>query len=116
MTLIFEKAAGLLAVGVALSGCAAQLEDTAQDGVEGYAQALTSGPQLIATGVLTQTTDLAPFSELLENGKPQNVLGGIGSGLACGGRSDRCELFSGAGLAVRGGRERGELQVARSSW
>ncbi len=41
-----------------------------------------SGPALIATGTLDQPTDLAGLTYALENGLPQNVLGGIGSGLA----------------------------------
>jgi uncharacterized repeat protein (TIGR01451 family) len=42
-------------------------------------------PTLLATGTLDQPTDFAGFSETLENGLPQNVLGGIGSGLAWAG-------------------------------
>jgi uncharacterized repeat protein (TIGR01451 family) len=47
--------------------------------------ALTTGPALIATATLDRATDLAGFAEALENGLPQNVLGGLGSGLTWAG-------------------------------
>ncbi len=49
------------------------------------AAATGTGPTLIATATLDQATDLAGLTDTLENGLPQNVLGGIGSGLAYAG-------------------------------
>lgn len=48
-------------------------------------EALSPGPGLIATGTLSQATDLSGLSGTLESGLPQTVLGGLGSGLAWAG-------------------------------
>ncbi len=42
-------------------------------------------PTLIATGSIAQDTDLSGLHDILENGVPDNILGGIGSGLAYAG-------------------------------
>jgi uncharacterized repeat protein (TIGR01451 family) len=47
--------------------------------------AALSTSSLIATATLDRAADLAGLSDALENGLPQNVLGGIGSGLAWAG-------------------------------
>ena len=46
-----------------------------------------AGPSLIATATLDLPSDLAGFLDVLENGLRQDVLGGIGSGLAWAGGS-----------------------------
>lgn len=67
-----------------VSGCGA--EQDVGDGADVAARAAAlSASSLIATGTLTSPTDLAPFTYPIENGLPQNVLGGIGSGLAWAG-------------------------------
>ncbi len=84
----FGRAAALLAVGasVTVGGCAPESADELADArVEGHSQALSTGPALIATGSLDLPTDFAPFSDLMESGLSQNVLGGLGSGLASAG-------------------------------
>lgn len=48
-------------------------------------QALAAGPGLIASAMLDVPTDLCGLTDVIENGLPQNVLGGIGSGLAWAG-------------------------------
>ena len=65
-----------------LSACGAQPADAI---IERHAAALSTGPGLIATATLAQATDFAGLTDLLENGAPQNVLGGIGSGLTWAG-------------------------------
>lgn len=69
----------LLAGSFALGGCG-QPEGDASIG--SYGSALVSPPTLIATGTLATATDFSPFDEVLESGVRQNILGGIGSGLA----------------------------------
>src|SRR5206468_3570785 len=64
-----------------VGGCGAEQDDA---GVSVRSGALSTS-SLLATGSLSTTTDLAPFSYLMENGLSQNVLGGIGSGLAWAG-------------------------------
>jgi uncharacterized repeat protein (TIGR01451 family) len=85
MTKTFTKTALALTMGgtLALGACEQQ---GGQDGREAHQAAVTlPGPNLIATATLDRPTDFAPFSDPLENGLPQNVLGGIGSGLAWAG-------------------------------
>ena len=50
-----------------------------------FSLAAQAAPTLLATGTLTDTTDLSGLSGTLENGMAANVLGGIGSGLAWAG-------------------------------
>lgn len=44
-----------------------------------------AAPTLLATGTLGGTSDLSGLSGTLENGLPENILGGLGSGLAYAG-------------------------------
>jgi uncharacterized repeat protein (TIGR01451 family) len=67
---------------LALAACGPQ----GPDETEARTAALTgTAPQLIATATLDQAIDFAGLTDLLENGLPQNVLGGIGSGLTYAG-------------------------------
>jgi uncharacterized repeat protein (TIGR01451 family) len=70
-----------LAVG-ALGGCG---RATADDVTEVRRAAVLGSSSFLATASLGRPTDFAPFSDTLENGLPQNVLGGIGSGLSWAG-------------------------------
>ncbi|MFT3927736.1 MAG: esterase-like activity of phytase family protein [Myxococcales bacterium] len=88
----FERATAALAIGGSLTigGCGAQSgtesgDDVSPQLVSSHVEALSTGPQLIATGTLDLATDLSPVVAPLENGLPQNVLGGIGSALAFAG-------------------------------
>src|SRR5262252_5318553 len=67
---------------LAIGACTAESTD---DDIETSASAVLGPTALIATATLERPTDFAPFSETLENGLPQNVLGGIGSGLTWAG-------------------------------
>ena len=73
--------AGIIGGSWALAGCGATPQGEAVASETGA----LSGPSLLATATLTQPTDLAGLTDVLENGLPQNVLGGIGSGLAWAG-------------------------------
>src|SRR5262252_1141494 len=67
---------------LAIGACTAESTD---DDIATSASAVLGPTALIATATLERPTDFAPFSETLENGLPQNVLGGIGSGLTWAG-------------------------------
>lgn len=78
----------LMASGGSLAqvGCGQQVGTQEDIGTETRAAALAGTvPTLLAVGTLDRATDLAPFSETLENSLPQNVLGGVGSGLTWAG-------------------------------
>src|SRR3954449_10012444 len=64
-----------------VAGCGAERDEA---DVTSRSGALSSS-SLIATATLGAASDLAPFTDPLENGLPQNVLGGIGSGLTWAG-------------------------------
>jgi uncharacterized repeat protein (TIGR01451 family) len=67
---------------VGLAGCGTPAADP---NVEARASAVLGASSLIATATLDSPTDFAPFSGAMENGLPQNILGGVGSGLAWAG-------------------------------
>ncbi len=68
---------------LALAGCGPETIDGSTD--SRVAALSGSGPALIATATLDRPSDFAGVTEALENGLPQNVLGGVGSGLAYAG-------------------------------
>jgi len=82
--LITRAALAVLTVGssMTLGACGPQAADAP---AESRRSALGGASALIATATLADPTDLAGLTDTLENGLPQNVLGGIGSGLTWAG-------------------------------
>ena len=74
-----------LALGASalLGACGPQ--QAGDDVTELRTSAVLASNSLLATATLDRATDFTPFTDTLENGMPQNVLGGIGSGLAWAG-------------------------------
>lgn len=81
-----RRSAALAALPIAgsltLAACSPQPTDAA---LEHRESAVLGAGSLIATATLDRPTDFAGLTDTLENGLPQNMLGGIGSGLAWAG-------------------------------
>lgn len=81
-----DQRATLLAISLTTTTLAgACAPEAADDAVEARQSAVLGSTSLLATATLGTATDFAPFTDTLENGLPQNVLGGIGSGLTWAG-------------------------------
>src|SRR5215471_1969465 len=82
--LMTRAALAVLTVGSSMTpgACGPQ---TGDEPAEIRRSALGGASALIATATLDRPTDFAGLTDTLENGLPQNVLGGIGSGLTWAG-------------------------------